>query len=771
MKKLFTLVCAAVFSLGLMAADVTLADIDFTDSSWSGKTFSQGNNNNVDLINDIYFWSKSDSKHFSLADNTTKGLTFPNNNISTSNYYFCIPLTSINDKITVTLTHAYNSTKASFSYGFADGREEFVNGNAGTVVTKVTDANSSDTQITFAVEVTNGKGHLFIGRGGSDFTNILKVKVTTPEAETNPVAAVSIAGPTVGAKDYKAAFTATTDAKANAYKWFVNDTEQAGATDKTFEFTPDALGDYNIVCKARNAINETDEWIASDAISFKAVPTPCGELIKATLTSGTEATVTGVIGGTADVSLSSNLKMDKGKYFGIQLASGNFLEGDTVVISMSTAGSNYPCLFADKNRTNCLYLATETSSALEYKIVLPAEANSVNTIYVSRGDDTDNYKWNPILSSMTVIRPVAVEKEVETLTAVTINDVAISAANLATLVSAKTLTLEDSYVNAPVVKFTKHIVTTYEDESVKESDEVIEKTSTQASAGMWGASASIGGNPYTVYTVKKLSYTVTYYDGATKLGEELVAANGNPAKYAEYESKSLYSFEGWFNNADLAPAHAVANIAAEVITANATYYAKFEKTYATSINIEKWILINGAGKGTTTKTSALIAELGDKYFASNLEWKNGNIELDSLSNKDDRNEPYLGLKVKKAGSMIDLRLAKDSYVKVKFGAIKSTKPQVSINGGDYVDMTITDGVYEFTAEEEAVVSIKTADDNAVVFKQIMIDEDIEEVILPDVPSALDNTNATVKATKVVRNGQLLIEKNGETYNILGTRVR
>ena len=39
------------------------------------------------------------------------------------------------------------------------------------------------------------------------------------------------------------------------------------------------------------------------------------------------------------------------------------------------------------------------------------------------------------------------------------------------------------------------------------------------------------------------------------------------------------------------------------------------------------------------------------------------------------------------------------------------------------------------------------------------------------PTALDNTDAAVKATKVVRNGQLLIEKNGEVYNVLGARIR
>ena len=127
--------------------------------------------------------------------------------------------------------------------------------------------------------------------------------------------------------------------------------------------------------------------------------------IRAILTSGSEATVKGSIGGTADVSLSSNLKMDKGKYFGITLAEGNtFKEGDSVVIKMSAAGQNYPCLFADNERTNCLFLATETSTALEYTIMLPATAEGLTSLYLARDGDDATYKWNPVLKSISVFR-------------------------------------------------------------------------------------------------------------------------------------------------------------------------------------------------------------------------------------------------------------------------------------------------------------------------------------------------------------------------------
>ena len=39
------------------------------------------------------------------------------------------------------------------------------------------------------------------------------------------------------------------------------------------------------------------------------------------------------------------------------------------------------------------------------------------------------------------------------------------------------------------------------------------------------------------------------------------------------------------------------------------------------------------------------------------------------------------------------------------------------------------------------------------------------------PTALDNTAADSKATKRIANGQLLIEKNGNTYNAIGEEIR
>ena len=230
--------------------------------------------------------------------------------------------------------------------------------------------------------------------------------------------------------------------------------------------------------------------------------------------------------------------------------------------------------------------------------------------------------------------------------------------------------------------------------------------------------------------------TVTYKDGETTLGSEEITINtGSPVGYATYQTRNLATFDGWYNDPDLAEGHKIADISVLTASANVNVYGKWNYQYASSANIEQWTLDNGKGVSDAqkeTQTGALMSLLGTRKYASNIAYDKGNIELDSLNDepgKTNRNNAYLGLKVKKSGKMLDFRLAKDSYVKVKFGNVAAT-PKVSINGADYADMEITDGVYSYTATGNDYISIKTASDGAVVFKQIMINEPIADVTLP-----------------------------------------
>lgn len=809
MKKLLTLTAAVLASFSLWA-QTELFSFTVTSSTTaigsyaatggtaalSGGAHASGGTNEITVDAQTYYKFNSSTKWtFTLADGTF----------------------AVDDVISL---KAASATSNKTGKGFK---------LAGSIAVTGDFPASTANTLTYTVKADDGiagNSSFTLERNDSDI-KFGTIVITRPAAIVDPVASVTIAGPTRGTKDYASTFSATTDVKADAYQWFVNDVEQTGATAKTFEFTPTAAGDYNIVCKARNANNATDEWIASSPITFKALNSLCGEIIKATLTSGSAATVTGLIGGTADVSLSSTKKMDKGKYFGITLKSGNFQEGDTVVITMTTAGTNYPCLFGDKEKTKLLYLATESSSDLEYKIVLPAEAADLNSLYLVRDADDATYKWNPVLASMAVIRPMATKSVVESLTGLSIDGEALDAASLAALQSAHNFGTAVQYVNAPTMVFTKHVVITYEDDSQVESDKEIEVLATDL-GDSFEARATINGIEYIINTGKATSFVVTYMDGTTELGTENVATGSAPANYADFQNKSLATFIGWYSDSELE--NAVADMSAEVINAAKTYYAKFEDAYATSINFEKAVMENGKGYG-------IIAQLGTLGYSTGITGS-----LDSLDNsKADklRNYAYLGLKVKQAGAMLDFRLAAGNTVKIKFGYIATT-PQVSIDGGAYADMTITDKVYAHTATANEMISIKMANGNAVVFQQIMIGEELQapelfaincaeaengtvaapyklgipeekvtltvtpaegyqiasvtldgDVLVADgdvysfdmpakdvavaatfsVATAIDNTDAAVKATKVLRDGQVLILRDGKSFNALGVEVK
>ena len=808
MKKLFTLAVAVLASLAMSATTIfsytlTAAGTDGTTYDAEGgtakcvKAMASGGSNEITIGDQTFYkFNSSSAWDFTLADNGTF---------------------AEGDVISITAACTTSDKK---------GKGVTLNGIAVTGDFPASTANTL-TYTVQAGDAIDGKTTIQVKRNDSDI-KFGTIVVEREGASTDPVESAAISGENACLAGGSIELTCIAP-KATTYQWSMNGSEIAGATAKKYTFAPSAAGDYSFTCAASNEYNNAPVVSAAHVVSVIDPAKIHGELITATLTSGSAATVTGLIGGTADVYLSSSKKMDKGRYFGITLASGNFKEGDTVVITMTTAGSNYPCLFADKERTNCLFLATETSTDLEYRIVLPAAANSINTLYLARDADDATYKWNPILSSISVIRPIGVKSKVEELINVKVNGTAISAANLNDLKNDHSVSLDDQYAKAPVVTYTKKVTTTYDDESVKIADVDVEVTAEFAEANnVWEAEAQINDINYRVIMQKAASYTVTYKDGETVLGTEIVAVGGHPAEYAQYQSMSLATFEGWYREANLE--EKIEYIEDENINEDVIFYAKFVKAYAQSINIEKAVMQNGKGY-------AIIPQLGTLKYASNITG-----ELDSLAVKDGglRNYAYLGLKVKQAGALLNFRLAKGSTVKVKFGNVAKT-PLVSINGGEYAEMTITDKVYSYTAEEEAIVSIKTADGSAVVFQQIMINEDIQapelftitcaaaehgtvsapykmgipgEVIklsftidegytvtscyandvevvgtaegefftMPaanvtitatfgDETTAIDNTNAELKAVKVIENGQIFIIKNGVKYNAQGAVVR
>lgn len=448
------------------------------------------------------------------------------------------------------------------------------------------------------------------------------------------------------------------------------------------------------------------------------------------------------------------------------------------------------------------------------------------TISIKRADGTTTTITSLVIKRETVCKEI--QSTLVELTDVKINGVSLEASQLAALKENNTLALETEYVVAPTIVFVATTTVTYVDETTKVTSENLEVVAEENAEEKWEASQIVNVNTYTITAVKPNSFTITYKDGETVLGEEVVKVGEDAAKQADYEAKQLATFLGWFTDAELTLA-----VESWTVTANRVVYGKWEDAYATSYNFEKAVMENG-------KAYDFLSQLGAQHYATNITGS-----LDSLDNsKSDklRNYAYLGLKVKQSGALLNFRLAAGKTVKVKFGEIKSANPHVSINGGDYAEMEIAEKVYEHTAATDELISIKTMNGDAVVFQQIAIDEDlqapelftitcaeaehgtvsapyklgipgeefklsftmdegyavascyandVEIVGIPnvgefftmpaenvtitatfaDAATAIDNTNAETKAAKVIRNGQLIIVRDGVEFNAQGAIVK
>ena len=416
---------------------------------------------------------------------------------------------------------------------------------------------------------------------------------------------------------------------------------------------------------------------------------------------------------------------------------------------------------------------------------------------------------------------------VETLTNAKINGVALDPNFLSELIDTKSVEVLNAYTTAPTVTFTKHVVITYDDSSTKESDVDVEVVAEELGSNQWTAKFTLGDKTFSVTMGRATAYTVTYKEGEQVLGTELVAANGNPAEFAKYEKMPLATFGGWYKDAELT--QKVESMAAEVISADVTFYAKFSKAYAKSIDFEQMVL--NQGKSYDVK-SALDANFYDYKTID---------ALDSLNNDKGaaRNEPYLGLKIKKKGGYIACNVLPGTTIRIKFGYVAETV--LAIAGNDTMELKPTDNkiaALQFPIAVEKLVKLQTTSDKTVVIKQIMVDEPLvtwmypityapaengkvegwtiafpdetveltvtpdegykavsvtagNEAVVPvegaysfvmpgtpvtvsatfDVATAIENTAAETKVVKRVVNGQLFIEKAGVLYNAQGAVVK
>ena len=135
-------------------------------------------------------------------------------------------------------------------------------------------------------------------------------------------------------------------------------------------------------------------------------------IIKVTLGGGTSATVSGAIGGTADVKVQSDKKFGSGHYAGFTLAGAKtFKTGDIINVRITTAssGENTKIVIYDSDKSTVLYNTGTAGVVGDNKFALPSAVNNKATLYICRtgNSETDN-GWNAYVDYIEVIRPNAV---------------------------------------------------------------------------------------------------------------------------------------------------------------------------------------------------------------------------------------------------------------------------------------------------------------------------------------------------------------------------
>ncbi|MCR5297974.1 MAG: hypothetical protein K6D57_01605 [Paludibacteraceae bacterium] len=341
----------------------------------------------------------------------------------------------------------------------------------------------------------------------------------------------------------------------------------------------------------------------------------------------------------------------------------------------------------------------------------------------------------------TVTYEEAVQKEVdhvvETLTGAAVNGVALDETKMITLLNNGEFEDLAYYVEAPTVTFTVQTDTYYVGEETPSTKSKDIDVVAELAAGMWIAQYTIDEQTYTIRATKPETRTITFMDGETVLGTEVVAKGGTSTKHAEFETQPQTTFEGWFRNSNFT---SQIDIQTYTINEDQPLYGKFTKAYAQSLNIEQLVL----DQTTKADIGAILTEKG--YVYANI---NGLDTINDLEDKVNRNYAYLGLKLKKTGAYVACNLKQGNVFNVKFGNVAADLT-IGVNGV-YNTLAKADATeYSYTASDgDAYVEIITTTDGTVVLQQLMINEEIANVTLPD-PSAYlitvaEAANGTVTA--------------------------
>ena len=640
--------------------------------------------------------------------------------------------------------------------------------------------------------------------------------------EKNPVTACAIEGPTSGTIGQELTYTATA-ANATEYAWFV-DGENANTNAATFTYTG-VKGDHVIYATATNEFTATP--VKSNEIEL-TVTKLCGELIKAEYNSSSKtSTVTGVVGGTADRNTQDNGKLgSNGHYYGVKLTSGSFMAGDVVTVVASVLnGGNTATIYADKTGTTLLgSVAFDTES----KTAVVTLTQSADVVYLYRKDNG----CNPNIESLAVSRSCEDSNDA-TIHSLTVNgDVVEENEGLfeytvSSSYEEPTVTIAFEIHPLATIKYglsnpyelaTPEVGSSRGQAFTIIAEDGTEKTYTvqiykSASLSTDASLKELAVEGYALnpaFDAEVKAYTITKAYGAETPAASAVTATPNDAN-AEAEvvlAENVFTITVTAEDGETTEEYTITVLTADAPRAlNEVRMTNGYLAYAPAGNPMNIYAFYLAGeelptvKSTKVSDGASAVQDGDKLIVTGVDSKFDEytlniaavtpLEFTAENITFDGTETWVkaanGFDASKGGwkfsktdndysrekvgnTHVEMFLPACDTIVIAAGS-QGTERDVKfyINGTQFGEKAKlakagnTLNVLQNAAFMLTIESAQTSGDGGVGA--------IRLAKKPTIPSAIDNTDAAVKAVKVIRDGQLIIEKNGKTYNALGQTIR
>lgn len=769
MKKIFTLAAAAMMAFGLHAETAT-----FT----MGSIFD-GSNASVEVTDPV-----------AATVSTTAGKNAKDSKLGSDGNYFQVVLAEDNFSA-VSINGYINTTSTDKNWGLQFSTDR---GTTWTdEVTQANDGTKSAHDIAITVEIPDGANGFRVIRRAGTSTMVYSITLTLESAtpSTDPVESAEISGATEAFVGYAVELTCTA-AKANAYQWFVNGEAVEGATAKKYAFTAEAEGSYSIYCTAANDYNETP--VQSNTLVVVATIKPeavaCANIIPAS-----EGTAPTEVGTEIDLDINS----EGGKIF----VAGMKTSGESIVYN--ALGLGLMKGGADSVRVEFNNLIAEGSVI---KLVIVANGNTERGLNLQTVKKSTVFaaKWTPAAAGevkefeYTVPAGSALIGDYRILLQRN-NSVFLQSVSMGDCGEARDIPVDTD----PVLKASKASVNLNLTAATPAPSATVTFTGKNLAAGTYNLTIpeveglSINPTSVTVGEDGKLSADVTIayasaVDVAAASADIVLTIGELSATVAVNYSASMAKN---YINASVNIEGSIMEQGTSFATVAALEAANWELAQVDandSLNSSKGAARNEAYLGLKLNKSTDAYLAGWVKAGDVLRVKFGNIPdkvLVSLNN---------GAATEYSNAVYELTAEEDTYVKFapKSAGTKLVIKQVMLNAA------IADVLFPITynaAEHGTVSGWAIAYPGEEVKLSFTMDEgyavascyanDVEIVGIPnvgefftmpaenvtitatfaDAATAIDNTNDEIKAAKVIRNGQLIIVRDGVEFNAQGAIVK